>query len=118
MRGMWRNLQLSSGTQRTHTLINTAILFYFLFHSCSTRPFMHYRFKLYTQYCIYNKRKNIVQDASLEQDSTTCKLCDAKFESLDDMQRHMLTEHMQRRDYHILSSKIVNTKSRVSYLPL
>jgi hypothetical protein len=38
------------------------------------------------------------EDASLEQDSTTCKLCDAKFESFGDMQRHMLTEHMQKGD--------------------
>jgi hypothetical protein len=36
------------------------------------------------------------EDALLEQDSITCKLCDAKFESLDDMQRHVLIEHMQR----------------------
>ena len=38
-------------------------------------------------------------DMILEQASTTCKLCDAKFESLGDMQRHVLTEHMQKGDY-------------------
>ena len=43
------------------------------------------------------------EDALLEQDSITCKLCDAKFESLGDMQRHVLTEHMQKGDYQIPS---------------
>jgi hypothetical protein len=45
------------------------------------------------------------EDASLEQDSTTCKLCHVKFESLADMQRHVLTQHMQRGDYQIPSSE-------------
>jgi hypothetical protein len=40
-------------------------------------------------------------DALLEQDSITCKLCNAKFDSLGDMQRHVLTEHMQKGDYQI-----------------
>jgi hypothetical protein len=39
------------------------------------------------------------EDALLEQQSITCKLCDAKLESLGDMQRHVLTEHMQKGDY-------------------
>ena len=41
------------------------------------------------------------EDALLEQDSITCKLCNVKFESLGDMQRHVLTEHMQKGDYQI-----------------
>jgi len=41
------------------------------------------------------------EDALLEQDSITCKLCNAKFESLGDMHRHTLTEHMQKGDYQI-----------------
>jgi hypothetical protein len=41
------------------------------------------------------------EDALLEQDSITCKLCNAKFESLGDMQDHVLTEHMQKGDYQI-----------------
>ena len=36
-----------------------------------------------------------------EQHSITCKLCDTKFESLGDMQRHVLTEHMQKGDYQL-----------------
>jgi hypothetical protein len=40
-------------------------------------------------------------NALLERDSITCKLCDAKFDSLGDMQRHVLTEHMQKGDYQI-----------------
>ena len=36
------------------------------------------------------------EDATLEQASTTCKICDAKFESLGDMQHHVLTENMQK----------------------
>ena len=39
------------------------------------------------------------EDPLLEQDSITFKLCDTKFESLGDMQRHVLTEHMQKGDY-------------------
>jgi hypothetical protein len=41
------------------------------------------------------------EDALLAQRSITCKLCDAKFDSLCDMQRHVLTEHMQKGDYQI-----------------
>ena len=41
------------------------------------------------------------EDALLEQDSITCKLCNEKFESLGDMQHHVLTEHMQKGDYRI-----------------
>ena len=41
------------------------------------------------------------EDISMEQASTTCKLCNAKFESLGDMQDHVLTEHMQKGDYQI-----------------
>jgi hypothetical protein len=41
------------------------------------------------------------EDALLEQDSITCKLCNVKFESLGDMQHHVLTEHMQKGDYRI-----------------
>jgi hypothetical protein len=49
------------------------------------------------------------KDALLEQDSITCKLCNAKFESLGDMQRHTLTEHMQKGDYqiHLESTNVV-----------
>jgi hypothetical protein len=45
----------------------------------------------------------LVSDLLLEQHSITYKLCDAKFESLGDMQRHVLTEHMQKGDYQIPS---------------
>ena len=31
-----------------------------------------------------------------ERHSITCKLCKAKFESLVDMQRHVVTEHFQK----------------------
>jgi hypothetical protein len=41
------------------------------------------------------------EDALLEQDSITCKLCDAKFDSLGDVQHHVLTEHMQKGNYRI-----------------
>jgi hypothetical protein len=41
------------------------------------------------------------EDVLLEDDSITCKLCDAKFDSLGDMQQHVLLEHMQRGDYQI-----------------
>jgi hypothetical protein len=33
-----------------------------------------------------------------EHHSITCKLCKAKFESLGDMQRHVVTEHFQKGD--------------------
>ena len=46
------------------------------------------------------------EDALLEQRSITCKLCDAKFESLGDMQRHVLIEHMQNGEYQIPSENI------------
>jgi hypothetical protein len=36
------------------------------------------------------------EDSLLEQASTTCKLCNAKFESLGDMQRHVLTDHIHQ----------------------
>jgi hypothetical protein len=41
------------------------------------------------------------EDALLEQDSVTCKHVTKNFESLGDMQRHTLTEHMQKGDYQI-----------------
>jgi hypothetical protein len=41
------------------------------------------------------------EDALLEQATITCKLCDAKFESLGDMQYPVLTEHMRKGDYQI-----------------
>jgi hypothetical protein len=36
------------------------------------------------------------EDALFEYDSITCKLCKIQFESLGDMQRHMLIEHIQK----------------------
>ena len=45
------------------------------------------------------------EDALLEGHSITCKLCDTKFESLGDMQRHVLIEHMQKGDYQIPPEK-------------
>ena len=48
------------------------------------------------------------EDALLEQHSVTCKLCYTKFESLGDMQRHVLTEHMQKGDYQIPSENMIN----------
>jgi hypothetical protein len=41
------------------------------------------------------------EDALLDQASIICKLCNAKFDSLRDMQRHVLTEHIQKGDYQI-----------------
>jgi hypothetical protein len=41
------------------------------------------------------------EDSSLEQDSVICKLCNAKFESLGDMQRHTLTQHKQKGNYQL-----------------
>ena len=52
---------------------------------------------LYALLCLYNRRQCYQEDALLEQDSITCKLCNAKFDSLGDTQRHVLTEHMQKR---------------------
>ena len=57
--------------------------------------------QIYTQCRAYNIIMLSKEDSSLEQDSITCKLCNAKFESLGDMQRHVLTEHMQKGDYQI-----------------
>jgi len=45
------------------------------------------------------------EDALLEGHSITCKLCNTKFESLGDMQRHVLIEHMQKGDYEIPPEK-------------
>jgi hypothetical protein len=50
------------------------------------------------------------EDTLLEQLSITCKLCDTKFDSLGDMQRHVLTEHMQKGDYQIPSENRGNNK--------
>jgi hypothetical protein len=41
------------------------------------------------------------KDALLKQDSITCKLCNAKFDSFSDMQRHVSIERMQNGDYKI-----------------
>jgi transposase-like protein len=39
-----------------------------------------------------------------------CKMCRKNFrDSLGDMQRHILTEHMQRADFSILKNKIIPT---------
>jgi hypothetical protein len=45
------------------------------------------------------------EDVLLEQHSITCKLCKTKFDSLGDMQRHVLLEHMQKGDYQIPPEK-------------
>ena len=44
--------------------------------------------------------ENLLQeDAVLEErHSITCKLCNAQFESLGGMQRHVVTEHFQKGD--------------------
>jgi len=40
------------------------------------------------------------EDVVLEaRHSITCKLCNAQFESLGEMQRHVVTEHFQKRDF-------------------
>jgi hypothetical protein len=49
---------------------------------------------------------------SLQIANITCKLCNAKFDSLGDMQRHVLTEHMQKGDYQI-HLESTNVDSRV-----
>jgi len=54
------------------------------------------------------------EDTLLEQLSITCKLCDAKFDSLGDMQCHVLTEHMQKGDYQIPSENMGSTRQNVS----
>ncbi|MFL6367300.1 MAG: hypothetical protein ACJ72T_01955 [Nitrososphaeraceae archaeon] len=33
-----------------------------------------------------------------ESNSITCKLCNERFESLDDIQRHVITQHFQKGD--------------------
>jgi hypothetical protein len=45
------------------------------------------------------------EDVLLEGHSITCKLCNTKFDSLGDMQRHVLIEHMQKGDYEIPQEK-------------
>jgi hypothetical protein len=45
------------------------------------------------------------EDVLLQERSITCRFCNAKFESLGDMQRHVLTEHMQKGNYKIPSYK-------------
>ena len=50
------------------------------------------------------------EDSSLEQANITCKLCNEKFESLDDMQHHVLTEHMQKGDGRIPKRKVTVEK--------
>jgi len=35
-------------------------------------------------------------DTVLKTNSITCKLCDIQFESFGDMQKHVLTEHLQK----------------------
>ena len=45
------------------------------------------------------------EDVLLEGHSITCKLCNTKFDSLGDMQRHVLIEHMQKGDYQIPQEK-------------
>ena len=53
--------------------------------------------KIYTQYYAYISREILSkEDVSLAQDSITCELCNANFDSLGDMQRDTLTEHMQK----------------------
>ena len=46
------------------------------------------------------RKENLSQeDAVLEErHSITCKLCNAQFESLGEMQRHVVTEHFQKGD--------------------
>lgn len=39
-----------------------------------------------------------VEDTLLESHSITCKLCKLQFQSLGDMQRHVVTEHLQKGD--------------------
>ena len=39
-----------------------------------------------------------VEDMLLERHSITCKLCKLQFQSLGDMQRHVVTEHLQKGD--------------------
>lgn len=50
---------------------------------------------------VINERMSSGNDELSEQHSVTCKLCDARFESLGDMQHHVLTEHMQKGDYRL-----------------
>ena len=45
------------------------------------------------------------EDVLLDGHSITCKLCNTKFDSLGDMQRHVLIEHMQKGDYEIPQEK-------------
>jgi hypothetical protein len=35
-------------------------------------------------------------DAVLKAHSVTCKICEGQFESFGDMQKHVLTEHLQK----------------------
>jgi len=45
------------------------------------------------------KQANLsVKDTLFETHSITCKLCKLQFQSLGDMQRHVVTEHFQKGD--------------------
>ena len=67
--------------------------------------------KIYTLYYVYDNRRQCYQeDALLDQANITCKLCNAKFDSLGDVQRHVLTEHMQKEtQIPIEKAEIVDT---------
>jgi hypothetical protein len=43
------------------------------------------------------RQKSLSQnDAVLKAHSVTCKVCEGRFESFGDMQKHVLTEHLQK----------------------
>lgn len=46
------------------------------------------------------RRENLSKRSPLleESDSITCNLCNERFESLGDMQRHVVTQHFQKGD--------------------
>ena len=48
-------------------------------------------------YIYKNEVKDLSQnDTALKARSITCKLCEVQFESFGDMQKHVLTEHLQK----------------------
>jgi len=48
----------------------------------------------------------------LERYSITCKLCQARFESLGDMERHVLVEHFQKGEIPTQGKRNVHKRIR------
>jgi hypothetical protein len=54
------------------------------------------------------RQKSLSQnDAVLKAHSVTCKVCEGRFESFGDMQKHVLTEHLQKGEIPLEKKTIV-----------